>query len=91
MSVSMFPNLPLCMCFTAIDRLLTLFNLKPPSVNVESISTEMVFTGRVDIQLEKFTFQNNNDYPNKKDAFRKTYLLLGNVLGIYNTQLGNML
>ncbi|XP_058236557.1 uncharacterized protein si:ch211-91p5.3 isoform X2 [Hemibagrus wyckioides] len=81
------PNKPPNMDNTAIDRLLALFNLKPPSVNVESISTEMVFTGQVDIQLEKFTFQNNNDYTNKKDAFRKTYLLLGNALGISKTQL----
>ncbi|KAK3530397.1 hypothetical protein QTP86_024434, partial [Hemibagrus guttatus] len=81
------PNKPLNMDNIAINRLLALFNLQPPSVNVESISTEMIFTGRVDIKLEKFTFQNNSDYTAKKDAIRKTYLLFGNAMGIYKTKL----
>ncbi|MCJ8747879.1 hypothetical protein PDJAM_G00158520 [Pangasius djambal] len=68
--------------YTAINTLLTLFHLKAPSVTVENVSTEMTVSGHVDINLDKFTFQNNDKYTAKKDAIRKTYLLLGNALGI---------
>ncbi|XP_027011908.2 uncharacterized protein si:ch211-91p5.3 isoform X2 [Tachysurus fulvidraco] len=72
---------------SAINTLLALFHLKPPSVTCEGISTEMVFSGRVDIKLEEFTFQNNSHYTVKKDAIRETFLLLGNALGISETKL----
>lgn len=49
----------------------------------------MIFICHVDINLDKFTFQNNNDYTVKKDAIRKTYVLLGNALGISKQKLGN--
>lgn len=77
------------MCFTAINTLLALFHLKPPSVTCEGVSTEMAFSGRVDIKLEEFTFQNKSHYTAKKDAIRETFLLLGNALGISETKLGN--
>ncbi|KAF7689616.1 uncharacterized protein LOC124378015 isoform X2 [Silurus meridionalis] len=67
---------------TDINRLLELFHLKPPSVIVKNVSTEKNFICRVEINLDKFMFQNNSDYIGKKETIRKTYLLLGNALGI---------
>ncbi|XP_060716340.1 uncharacterized protein si:ch211-91p5.3 isoform X2 [Tachysurus vachellii] len=81
------PNKSPNMDNSAINTLLALFHLKPPSVTVEGVSTEVVFSGRVDIKLEEFTFQNNSHYTAKKDAIRETFLLLGNALGISKTQL----
>lgn len=81
----------MCVCFTDINTLLALFHLKPPSITVERVSTEMIFSCHVDINLDKFTFQNNSEYTAKKDAIRKTYLLLGNALGISKPKLGNLL
>ncbi|XP_053333306.1 uncharacterized protein si:ch211-91p5.3 [Clarias gariepinus] len=68
--------------YLAIRTLLQLYNLKPPSVTVERLHTETILSCQVDINLDEFTFQNNNDYTVKKDAIRKTYFLLGNALGI---------
>ncbi|XP_017313397.1 uncharacterized protein si:ch211-91p5.3 isoform X2 [Ictalurus punctatus] len=73
--------------YTDINTLLALFHLKPPSITVERVSTEMIFSCHVDINLDKFTFQNNSEYTAKKDAIRKTYLLLGNALGISKPKL----
>ncbi|KAF4075093.1 hypothetical protein AMELA_G00230700 [Ameiurus melas] len=64
-----------------INTVLALF-LKPPFLTAEPVRTEMIFSGHVDINLDKFTFQNSSEYKAKKDAIRKTYLLLGNALGI---------
>ncbi|KAF5901393.1 uncharacterized protein DAT39_008886, partial [Clarias magur] len=68
--------------YSAIKTLLQLYNLKPPSVTVKRLNTETIFSCQVDINLDKFMFQNNTDYTAKKDAIRKTYFLLGNALGI---------
>ncbi|GAA6091949.1 uncharacterized protein si:ch211-91p5.3 isoform X1 [Tachysurus ichikawai] len=81
------PNKSPNMDNSAINTLLALFHLKPPSVTCEGVSTEMAFSGRVDIKLEEFTFQNKSHYTAKKDAIRETFLLLGNALGISETKL----
>lgn len=67
-----------------------MFHLKPPSVTVESVITKKTFGCRVSVNLDKFIFQNNNDYTAKRDAIRETYLLFGNALGIAR-ELGNLL
>lgn len=77
-------------CFAEINTLLNMFHLKPPSVTVESVSTKKTFSCRVSVNLDKFIFQNNNDYTAKRDAIRETYLLFGNALGIAQ-ELGNLL
>ncbi|XP_060754703.1 uncharacterized protein si:ch211-91p5.3 isoform X2 [Neoarius graeffei] len=86
-SLPEIPNKSPKMDNTAINTLLVLFNLKPPSVTVENVRTEKVFSCHVDINLENFTFQNKNEYIAKKDAIRKTYVLLGTALGISKSKL----
>ncbi|XP_076839201.1 uncharacterized protein LOC143484391 [Brachyhypopomus gauderio] len=65
-----------------IYKLLTLFNLKPPSVIVESVRNEQNFCMKVEAILDNLTFKNKDPSTSKKDAVRKAYYVLGYALGI---------
>ncbi|KAI4877120.1 hypothetical protein NFI96_026477 [Prochilodus magdalenae] len=67
---------------TEISSLLAVYNLKSPSVTVERIRADQNINVMLNINLDKFTFENSNAYTSKKDAIRKTYGLLGHALGI---------
>ncbi|XP_065148111.1 uncharacterized protein [Paramisgurnus dabryanus] len=66
-----------------IDALLTVWNLKAPHVKVENIQYDENFKCTMEINLENFTFTNKIGYDSKKEAIRKTYLLFGCAMGIF--------
>ncbi|XP_056596495.1 uncharacterized protein si:ch211-91p5.3 isoform X2 [Triplophysa dalaica] len=66
-----------------IDMLLTVWDLTPPQVKVENIEYDENFKCTVEINLENFTFTNKQGYDTKKEAIRKTYMLFGCAMGIF--------
>ncbi|KAK1802906.1 hypothetical protein P4O66_021441 [Electrophorus voltai] len=65
-----------------IHTLLVLFNLKPPSVTLESVSNEQKFGITVEVILDNLTFKNKDPCTSRRDAIRKAYYSLGCALGI---------
>ncbi|XP_035390759.1 uncharacterized protein si:ch211-91p5.3 isoform X1 [Electrophorus electricus] len=65
-----------------IHTLLALFNLKPPSVTLESVSNEQKFGITVEVILDNLTFKNKDPCTSRRDAIRKAYYSLGCALGI---------
>ncbi|XP_039513900.1 uncharacterized protein si:ch211-91p5.3 isoform X3 [Pimephales promelas] len=68
-----------------INELFNVYNLKPPHVKLENITCNENFKCNVEINLEKFTFVNKQDYDSKKEATRKTYLLFGRAVSIFDS------
>ncbi|XP_030634834.1 uncharacterized protein LOC115816002 [Chanos chanos] len=66
-----------------IEKLMNVFALKPPSVTVDSMKIEENFLCTVTIRLDKYSFENKATHSSKKEAVRKTYLILGCAIGIF--------
>ncbi|XP_051546388.1 uncharacterized protein si:ch211-91p5.3 [Myxocyprinus asiaticus] len=67
-----------------IYELFNVFNLKPPHVKFEDIKYDQNFICTVGINFENFSFSNNQGYDTKKEAIRKTYLLFGCAVAIFD-------
>lgn len=60
-------------------------------MKVENIEYDENFKCTVEINLENLTFTNKQGYDTKKEAIRKTYLLFGCAMGIFEPSIGNVL
>ncbi|KAK7117761.1 hypothetical protein R3I94_023096 [Phoxinus phoxinus] len=68
-----------------INDLFNVYNLKPPHVKMENMTCNENFKCSVEINLEKCTCVNKQGYDNKKEATRKTYLLFGCAVSIFDS------
>ncbi|XP_073688145.1 uncharacterized protein [Garra rufa] len=65
-----------------INELFNVCNLKPPHVNVENMKCDQNVKCTVTVNLERYTFANEQGYDTKKEATRKAFLLFGRAMDI---------